>query len=77
MVHRHEHVFGKGHAETADDVIDLWDKVKKKEKGAGTQTEILKDIPSILPALIRSYKVQEKAAKVGFDWDDVKDAWKK
>ncbi len=77
MVSRHEHVFGKEKAQTADDVIDLWDKIKKKEKGARSQTEILKDVPPILPALMRSYKVQEKAAKVGFDWDDVKDAWAK
>lgn len=77
MVFRHEHVFGKEKAQTADDVIDLWDKIKKKEKGARSQTEILKDVPPILPALMRSYKVQEKAAKVGFDWDDVKDAWAK
>lgn len=77
MVHRHEHVFGKEQAETADDVIDLWEKIKKKEKGAKTQTDILKDVPSMLPSLMRSYKVQEKAAKVGFDWDDVEDAWKK
>lgn len=77
MVNRHEHVFGKKHAETADDVIDLWEKIKKKEKGATCQTDILKDVPAILPALMRSYKVQEKAAKVGFDWDQVDDAWKK
>lgn len=77
MVSRHEHVFGKEKAQTADDVVDLWDKIKKKEKGARSQTEILKDVPPILPALMRSYKVQEKAAKVGFDWDDVKDAWAK
>ena len=76
MVHRHEHVFGK-HADTADDVIDLWENIKKVEKGAKTQTSVLKDVPSILPALIRSYKIQEKAARVGFDWDHVEDAWKK
>lgn len=77
MVHRHEHVFGKEQAETAEEVVDLWEKIKKEEKGAKSQTEVLKDVPSILPALMRSYKVQEKAAKVGFDWDDVEDAWKK
>lgn len=77
MVHRHEHVFGKKHAETADDVIELWDNIKKKEKGTKNQTAVLKDVPAILPALMRSYKVQEKAAKVGFDWDHVDDAWKK
>ena len=77
MVHRHEHVFGKKHADTAEDVIDLWENIKKVEKGAKTQTSVLEDVPSILPALMRSYKIQEKAARVGFDWDHVEDAWKK
>ena len=77
MVHRHEHVFGQASAETADDVIHLWEDIKKKEKGIKSQTDVLKDVPSNLPALMRSYKVQEKAAKVGFDWDRVEDAWQK
>lgn len=77
MVHRHEHVFGLAEAETADDVVNLWENIKKKEKGVKTQTDVLKDVPPILPALMRSYKVQEKAAKVGFDWDHIEDAWQK
>lgn len=77
MVHRHQHVFGVAEAETAEDVVNLWEDIKKKEKGAKTQTDVLKDVPAILPALMRSYKVQEKAAKVGFDWDHVEDAWQK
>lgn len=77
MVNRHEHVFGKKHADTAEDVLKLWENIKKKEKGVKSQTEVLKDVPANLPALMRSYKVQEKAAKVGFDWDNVEDAWKK
>lgn len=77
MVSRHKHVFGLEHAETADDVIDLWEKIKKEEKGYKNQTSVLDGVPSVLPALMRSYKVQEKAAKVGFDWDNIEDAWKK
>ncbi len=77
MVHRHQHVFGLAQAETADDVVNLWEDIKKQEKGVKSQTDVLKDVPPILPALMRSYKVQEKAAKVGFDWDQVEDAWEK
>lgn len=77
MIHRHQHVFGLAQAETAEDVVNLWEDIKKKEKGAKSQTDVLKDVPSNLPALMRSYKVQEKAAKVGFDWDHVEDAWQK
>ncbi len=77
MVHRHKHVFGLEQAETADDVIDLWEKIKKEEKGYKNHTSVLDGVPSVLPALMRSYKIQQKAAKVGFDWDNIDDAWKK
>jgi MazG family protein len=70
MVHRHKHVFGLEQAETADDVIDLWEKIKKEEKGYKNHTSVLDGVPSVLPALMRSYKIQQKAAKVGFDWDE-------
>jgi tetrapyrrole methylase family protein/MazG family protein len=77
MVNRHRHVFGDEEAETSDDVMDIWEKVKKEEKGLKTQTQVLKEIPGNLPALMRSFKVQQKAAQVGFDWDDIKDAMQK
>jgi len=77
MVSRHTHVFGTDKAETADEVIDNWEKIKKKEKRAENQTKVLKDVPSNFPALMRSYKVQEKAAQVGFDWEKAEDAFKK
>lgn len=74
MINRHRHVFGEEEAETADDVMSIWEKVKKEEKGLKTQTQVLKEVPGNLPALMRSFKVQQKAAQVGFDWDDVRDA---
>lgn len=74
MIHRHRHVFGDEEAQTSDDVLDIWEKIKKSEKGFDTQTQVLKDVPANMPALMRSFKVQQKAAQVGFDWDDVKDA---
>jgi len=73
MVLRHTHVFGDAKAATPDEVVDNWEAIKKKEKGIKTHTGVLKDIPANLPALMRSYKVQQKAAQVGFDWDDIKD----
>lgn len=77
MINRHRHVFGEEEAKTADDVMVIWEKVKKDEKGHENQTQVLKSVPGNLPALMRSFKVQEKAAQVGFDWDDVKDAMAK
>ena len=50
---------------------------KKKEKGLKSNTEIMRDVCSYLPQLIRAEKVQKKAAKVGFDWDDVNGAYDK
>lgn len=77
MVSRHEHVFGEGKCETADDVIAVWEKRKKKEKGNTSHTEVLQSIPGNLPALIRAYKIQQKAALVGFDWDNIDDVFQK
>lgn len=74
MISRHTHIFGDDTADTVAQVLDNWERIKSDEKGFDTHTERMKAIPSILPALMRSYKVQKKAAAVGFDWDDVKDA---
>jgi tetrapyrrole methylase family protein/MazG family protein len=71
MIHRHPHVFGNVSAETSGEVLKNWEEIKKKEKGNLNQTSVLQDVPKNLPALMRSYKVQQKAAQVGFDWDDI------
>ena len=77
MILRHTHAFGEDKADTADQVVDNWEAIKKKEKGLSDHTSVLKDVPSNLPALMRSYKIQQKAAQVGFDWDKTEDAMKK
>ncbi|WAM33511.1 nucleoside triphosphate pyrophosphohydrolase [Caldicellulosiruptor morganii] len=77
MKQRHTHVFGEDSFETAEKVLQNWDRVKSKEKEIKTVAEAMQSIPKHLPALMRSYKVQEKAARVGFDWDNYKDALKK
>lgn len=77
MILRHTHVFGEDKAETAEDVLQNWEAIKKKEKGIESQTQVLKDVPANLPALMRSYKVQQKAAQVGFDWEQIKDVFDK
>ncbi|WP_097027777.1 nucleoside triphosphate pyrophosphohydrolase [Clostridium peptidivorans] len=77
MIERHPHVFGEADVENSNEVLNNWDKIKKKEKGFKTYTEEMKHITKILPALIRAEKVQKKAAKVGFDWDKIEDAFEK
>ena len=73
MVDRHPHVFGTMQLETADDVLDKWEGFKKKEG----KKHILEGIPAMLPALMRAEKMQEKAARVGFDWPSIDGAWEK
>ena len=72
MISRHPHVFkGCNELNSSDEVLVKWDELKKKEKGYSSLTEEMKGITKGLPALLRAHKVQEKAKKVGFDFDDV------
>jgi tetrapyrrole methylase family protein/MazG family protein len=65
LIHRHPHIFGDVSADTTEEVLKNWDEIKKKEKKQTTRTEVLESIPRVLPALIRSEKLQSKAAKSG------------
>jgi tetrapyrrole methylase family protein/MazG family protein len=77
MIRRHPHVFGEGKADTAEEVKRNWNEIKKQERGEQEWRSILDDIPRGLPALLKSYEQQKKAAKVGFDWDRREDVLKK
>lgn len=68
MVHRHPHVFGDDKVDSAAEVKERWRKIKQKEK-ADVQGSLMDSVPSGLPALLRSYRVSERAAGIGFDWD--------
>ena len=70
MIYRHAHIFGNVHCNTAEEVTQSWEQLKKAEKGLTTQASVLADVSQGLPALMRASKVQKKAAQVGFDWDD-------
>jgi tetrapyrrole methylase family protein / MazG family protein len=74
MISRHTHIFGKAVAETPDAVIENWDQIKRGEKGQSTQAEVLWDVPKSMPALMRSGKVQQKAARAGMDFKQPGDA---
>ena len=75
LIFRHPHVYGDAVAESAGDVLKSWEQIKLKEKDGNKS--VLSGVPSALPSLIKSYRVQEKAANVGFDWDKKEDVWKK
>ncbi len=77
LVYRHPHVFGDGNASTTEQVLRNWDALKKAEKSQKTVTESMESLPKGLPALIKSAKVQQKAARAGFDWPDVSGAMEK
>ena len=72
MISRHPHVFkNSNELNSSEEVLVKWDELKKKEKGYSSLTEEMRGITKGLPALLRAHKVQEKAKKVGFDFDDV------
>lgn len=75
LIFRHPHVFGEVKADNAHQVELNWEQIKLKEKG-GNKT-VLSGVPQSLPPLIKAYRVQEKAANVGFDWDDADGVWNK
>ncbi len=77
LIHRHPHIFSNTRVSSSHEVMTNWEALKKVEKGMTTQSQVLKAIPSSLPALMRAYKVQKKAADVGFDWDDIEGALSK
>ena len=74
LIRRHPHVFGGGDADTPDTVRAAWDEIKhveRREKSSGNgPVSVLDDVPQALPALSRAIKLQDRAARVGFDWPD-------
>lgn len=72
MIRRHPHVFGETTAETSAEVLRNWAEIKKEEKIDSLKADgYLSGIPEVLPALMRAHKVSQKAAKAGFDWQDI------
>jgi len=77
LIERHPHVFGDIKADTSAEVLVNWEKIKSDSKNRKTQTDKMLSVPRELPALMRSTKLQEKAAKVGFDWENADGAFDK
>ena len=75
LIFRHPHVYGEFAANNAKEVCEMWEQVKLKEKG-GNKT-VLAGIPDALPALVKAYRIQDKVANVGFDWEKREDVWAK
>ncbi len=75
LIFRHPHVFGSVHVDGAHDVELNWEQIKLKEKD-GNKT-VLSGVPASLPAMIKADRIQEKAANVGFDWEEPRQVWDK
>ncbi|MBD5214313.1 MAG: nucleoside triphosphate pyrophosphohydrolase, partial [Bacteroidales bacterium] len=75
LIFRHPHIFGEVKAKDAHEVEQNWEQIKLKEKG-GNKT-VLSGVPAALPPLIKAYRIQEKAANVGFDWEEPSQVWDK
>lgn len=75
LIYRHPHVFGEVRVSGSGEVLKNWDALKMQQRKQETQAEVLKSVPRSFPALLRSRKVQKKAADVGFDWPNAGEAF--
>lgn len=73
MIHRHPHIFGDTVVNSESDVVKNWELLKKKEG----KLSALEGVPRGLPALLKAERIQHKAGKVGFDWENKSDVWDK
>ncbi|MGB1248092.1 MAG: nucleoside triphosphate pyrophosphohydrolase [Chitinophagales bacterium] len=73
LIHRHPHIYSDVKAETEEEVLKNWEKLKLKEG----KKSILEGVPKALPALNKAYRMQQKTAKVGFEWEEIADVWAK
>ncbi len=71
MINRHPHVFGDVNIDSPNEVREQWHRIKLKEKNHAMNPSRLSSVPAGLPALIRAYRISERAARTGFDWDDI------
>lgn len=73
LIRRHPHIYGDVKVENEEDVKQNWEKIKMKEG----RKSVMGGVPGSLPALIKAWRIQDKARQVGFEWDNIEDVWKK
>lgn len=73
LIHRHPHIYGNVVADTEEEVLKNWEQLKLKEG----KKSILEGVPASLPALNKAYRMQQKTAKVGFEWKQIENVWLK
>ena len=73
LIHRHPHNYGDVQADTEEEVLKNWEQLKLKEG----KKSVLEGVPSSMPAINKAFRLQEKTAKVGFEWEKIEDVWEK
>ncbi|MGB4653916.1 MAG: nucleoside triphosphate pyrophosphohydrolase [Bacteroidales bacterium] len=73
LIRRHPHIFGDVSVANADDVKNNWEKIKMREG----RKSVLEGVPKSLPAMVKAYRIQDKARGIGFDWDNKDQVWQK
>ena len=73
LIYRHPHIFSNVIANTSDEVLNNWDKLKNKEKNMSSVSDTLKAVPDAFPACVKAQKIQKRAAKAGYDFKDIDD----
>ena len=69
MVRRHPHVFGETEVAGTEEVVRNWEEIKREERRDQPEASVLDGVPAALPGLLKAYRMTQKAAAVGFDWD--------
>lgn len=77
MIRRHPHVFGDVKVSSSKEVLKRWEDIKRKEPKNLERKSVLDGVPKELPALLRAHRLQEKAARVGFDWENLNQVFEK
>lgn len=77
LIRRHPHIYGEVKVENSDDVKQNWEQIKLKEKGDQKKKSVLSGVPQSMPSLVKAYRMQDKAAQVGFDWENKEQVWAK
>ena len=75
LIFRHPHVFGETHVNGSQQVMQNWEDLKLKEKQS--RRGVLDGVPRSLPAMVKAFRISEKAASAGFDWEQPADVWAK
>jgi XTP/dITP diphosphohydrolase len=76
LIRRHPHIYGNVEVENSDEVKQNWEQIKLKEKGNETKS-VLSGVPKTLSSIVKAYRMQDKAAQVGFDWPNKEKVWDK